>query len=676
MSESKFKFLRKFFLSVPFKKENGDMKKEPIINQMTRGFLIGILSGVGTILTFPNFHFTYLVFFSFVPLFLYIQKHSLTQALFATTIFVVTLYLYILSWIRVFHPVALPGLVIAISIFHVLTVIVYRAIQSKNKRSISQPILLALCFTSLEYLRTFGFIRFPYGSIAYTQYDFLTLIQITEVTGYLGISFLIYFTNALIAQLIGNFSYFSNKILPKRRAIHLRTLLFNRFVFLLFLFTAILGYGNARINTINKIISMPNELSQGKSKSINPQEIVEKSDKQKKQQDDAKRDVYNEYYNSERYSYKPLRVSLIQPWFDYNLPWTKENKDLLYNKLVKLTDQVKDENSSLIIWPETAILDYYEYRLENGSNTYSHQFKDFFESFAETNQNRFLVGSLAVGYPTEEDFPQAEKESTQEAKEDQQSNNDGNSKSAKDAKTTSNIKKKVYKYNASLFLEADGEIIDFSGKKLLVGFAEYFPYEDLLRKIGWLQKMLNEAQASSFTPYPNYKVFFDERAVPFGSLICYEDCFPDPSVSMTLSGAKFLVLITNDAWSYSVKSQVLHYSFSIFRAIENRRPILRVGNAGITGLVNATGELSHDIPQFEEGVTTFSFKPLTLLSAYGMIGANIVHIILLFFIFLYIPYRMFGNSLFLLIKKGVKKLFRMILTSIKKFKKTKLNEGE
>ncbi len=58
----------------------------------------------------------------------------------------------------------------------------------------------ASLWTIMEFLRSLGTYTFPWGQIGYSQYKFLPLIQMAEVTGALGVSCLLAIVNASIAE--------------------------------------------------------------------------------------------------------------------------------------------------------------------------------------------------------------------------------------------------------------------------------------------------------------------------------------------------------------------------------------------------------------------------------------------------------------------------------------------
>jgi apolipoprotein N-acyltransferase len=59
---------------------------------------------------------------------------------------------------------------------------------------------LAAAWVIMEWLRSAGSLTFPWAQVCYTQYRFLPVIQIAEVTGAFGVSFLILLVNASIAE--------------------------------------------------------------------------------------------------------------------------------------------------------------------------------------------------------------------------------------------------------------------------------------------------------------------------------------------------------------------------------------------------------------------------------------------------------------------------------------------
>lgn len=126
-------------------------------------------------------------------------------------------------------------------------------------------------------------------------------------------------------------------------------------------------------------------------------------------------------------------------------------------------------------------------------------------------------------------------------------------------------------------------------KRKLVPFGEYVPLRPLL---GWMEKIVDIG--GDFQPG------FDARPLPVragggdvavGTLICYEDIFPALARQSTREGAELLAVLTNNAWFGEGGAAYQHAAHSVLRAVENRRPLLRVGNGGWSGWIDEYGHI-------------------------------------------------------------------------------------
>jgi apolipoprotein N-acyltransferase len=52
------------------------------------------------------------------------------------------------------------------------------------------------------------------------------------------------------------------------------------------------------------------------------------------------------------------------------------------------------------------------------------------------------------------------------------------------------------------------------------------------------------------------------------------------------------VVITNDAWFRDTQAPYEHFYTSIMRAVETRRPFVHVANTGISGFIDAKGQIT------------------------------------------------------------------------------------
>jgi len=134
-----------------------------------------------------------------------------------------------------------------------------------------------------------------------------------------------------------------------------------------------------------------------------------------------------------------------------------------------------------------------------------------------------------------------------------------------------------------------------------------------------------------FTPSQEYTVFnLPTHNLPssrFSVLICFEDLFPQISRSFVKNGANLLVNITNDAWFGRTSSAHQHLQASVFRAVENRVPLVRSANTGVSGFIAPNGKII-SLVQNEIGenlfITGYATEEITIperdLSFYARYG--------------------------------------------------------
>ena len=167
-------------------------------------------------------------------------------------------------------------------------------------------------------------------------------------------------------------------------------------------------------------------------------------------------------------------------------------------------------------------------------------------------------------------------------------------------------------YNTAFATDTSGRIEYFHKSKLVVG-VEMTPYPKFFvpidNKLGGLmgrcigQKEISclhyreggeSAKAGLSHDSLTAGAELSAASVPFGCAICYESVYPEYCTGYVRKGAKFMTIITNDAWWGDTPGYKQHASYASLRAIELRRDIARCGNTGISGIINQRGEfISH-----------------------------------------------------------------------------------
>jgi apolipoprotein N-acyltransferase len=152
-------------------------------------------------------------------------------------------------------------------------------------------------------------------------------------------------------------------------------------------------------------------------------------------------------------------------------------------------------------------------------------------------------------------------------------------------------------YNTALLLTEQGRQHQSYPKIHLVPFGEYLPLRFVFQ-----HTPVGQLVPGDFTPGREYKVLdLGTPPVKIGALVCFEDTLGDLTRHFAKAGAHVLVNITNDGWFATSPAAEQHLANSVLRAVENRRPLLRCGNTGVTGFVLPTGRFDRWLPPFKQG---------------------------------------------------------------------------
>ncbi len=169
-------------------------------------------------------------------------------------------------------------------------------------------------------------------------------------------------------------------------------------------------------------------------------------------------------------------------------------------------------------------------------------------------------------------------------------------------------------HNSAIFVAADGSVLGMYHKSHLVPLGEYIPLKNIFRFLDVLVPAIGDFQ------FGTERNLMELNGIPFGVTICYEDLFPEISRSFVRDGAAFLTNVTNDAW-YGDSSQVWqHLVFSQFRAVENRRSMIRSTNTGVSAFIEPTGVIQRQLPVLKRLVEVEDVAiggPMTLYTRYG-----------------------------------------------------------
>ena len=264
-------------------------------------------------------------------------------------------------------------------------------------------------------------------------------------------------------------------------------------------------------------------------------------------------------------------VRMVQPNAPQHLKWDPAYRDLFVNTLVELSGQ--GDRPDLIVWPETAVPYLLNFIVDDLS----------------------LLDEAAGGAPLVFGIQRRDEAGLF--------------------------------YNSMVLMEQGGEITATYDKRHLVPFGEYVPFGDLLARIGIRGMAVQEGGgfAAGTTPGP-LNIPGIGAAVP---LICYEGIFAEEIITGS-SRPRLLLLITNDGWFGQAAGPYQHLAQARLRAIEQGLPMVRVGNTGISAMIDAQGRVLASLPLGVEGVLDAALPATGVAPAYTFVGDWPVALMLLF----------------------------------------------
>ena len=268
-----------------------------------KNFSLAILSGLMLTVSFPSLGFHWIVWISLVPLLISVKDKSLFIALKLGIIAGLSHYLTLIYWIaavlvhygniNVFISISIMFL---FSLYIAFYIALFPIILHLFKNDIFPIFWGAGAWVALEYIRAHILTGFPWCLLGYSQYSIIPLIQISDITGVYGVSFMIVIVNLLI------YNIFFNGNIKKTKPLVMRTLLVS------ILAGSVLLYG---YYTLNK-------------------------------------------KTEARTTGKKIRAVIVQGNINQSLKWNPKFQEKTIDIYGKLSEESACFKPQIIIWPETA----------------------------------------------------------------------------------------------------------------------------------------------------------------------------------------------------------------------------------------------------------------------------------------------------------------------------------
>ena len=365
-------------------------------------------------------------------------------------------------------------------------------------------------WTALELARTYVFSGFPWSLLGYSQYLALPMVQIADITGVYGVSFLIVLANTALAEFI----------LDRKNYIGL--------IAALLIVMLVLGYGFLKLRT--------------------PEQ------------------------------HSGIKISVVQGNIEQDKKWDTAYRAETTAVYARLTREVLKERPDLVIWPETATPFYF-----NGIAPLDQAMTAELTAWVRHNGVPLLSGT-----PTYEVKPD----------------------------------RRIIGRNSAVLISDDGKVEATYHKIHLVPFGEYIPLKNVLFFVEKMVQAIGDFQAGDEYTVMTVPVQGDaaHASTRLCTVICYEIIFPDLVRRFVDSGANVITTVTNDAWFGRTAAPYQHFSMAVFRAIENRVPVARAANTGISGFIDSQGHILATSKIFTEAHLTRTIIPGTEKTFYTRYG--------------------------------------------------------
>jgi apolipoprotein N-acyltransferase len=179
---------------------------------------------------------------------------------------------------------------------------------------------------------------------------------------------------------------------------------------------------------------------------------------------------------------------------------------------------------------------------------------------------------------------------------------------------------RVKVYNTALLAGREGEVAGRYFKTHPVMFGEYIPFGEALP---WLYKITPMSGGLSIGDGPKV---FEVGGMKLSPSVCFESTIPHlirgqlAELSRRGTPADVLVNVTNDGWFWGTGMLDLHFRCGVFRAVENRKPLIVAANTGISAHVAGSGVIEQRGPKRRPEILITKVRPDGRQSPYQVAG--------------------------------------------------------
>lgn len=506
------------------------MTHPKLVNSLV--WVFPIASGILYALSFPRIDLSPAAWIALVPLLFIIREETPKRAFYMGWLAGGVAFLGLLYWTTI-TMVRYGGLPWPATIPPLLLLVAYLGLYFagfcallvwiRPKTTFPYIILVPVIWTTLEWIRAHALSGFPWGLFGYSQHQNLSMIQIADLTGVYGVSFLIVLVNTVFVEGLGLIDR-----IRRRKA-------FTALAVGAICVVLTWGYGHWQLNR--------------STHSLN----------------------------------RSVNIGIVQANVSQDVKWDPAFRLEILHRYEQLNHRIAKEGLDLIVWPEAAMPFIFD-----DDKFFKHKVLEM----AKREKTPLLIGSPA---------------------------------------RTEGTQREESLSNSAYLINTSGKAVARYDKIHLVPFGEYVPLSSLLFFIDKMVEGIGNFKAGNQYTVMQLPSRVTEK-MSMGVVICFEVIFPALVRRFVREGADFMITITNDAWFGKSSAPYQHFSMVVFRSIENRVPFVRAANTGISGFIDANGQILESTDLFTASaitnIITFSGQR-TFYTLAGDIFADICGIITL-----------------------------------------------
>lgn len=488
-------------------------------------FVLPIVSGL---LLWTSFWLPVLVWIGLVPLSLLIRLQGRRRDLYLGAYAGgLAFFLPGIQWLRYCDPSAWMGWLLLSAYMAIYFPLFLLLARVLNRRwGIPLLFVIPVAWIATEYARMYFMTGFGWLLLAHSIYRWETMIQIADFSGVFGVSFLIALVNAALVELLT-----SPLVVRSGNKVSPNRSLMTR-----------LGLAAALLFVSG---------------------------------------LYGKYRLAQRSEFRPgPAVVLLQTNIEQSLKLN--NYDEATRQLLTLTNEARRLSADLVIWPETSYPYIYgDIAAEVGDLELDRLWKERRTRKVSMEQS-----------PASADHGRELREAIVGGREDL-------------TRIAENLRKPLLvgtlrydfrsgfaeQYNSSVLILPGTGPVGYYDKIHLVPFGEYLPFAESFPFLHFLLPYDSPLESLDAAKEFHSIHHADLNLAP---MICFEDTLPYIARGF-LRGATedrpidLLVNQTNDGWFQGSVEADYHLAAAIFRCVEVRRPMVRVSNTGISGLIDGNG---------------------------------------------------------------------------------------